>query len=141
MSRTVPSSQSPRDPQQHRTRRAPRPSERQRDPERSRQLIINAARTQFAAKGFAGARVGDIAEQAGVNKQLISYYFGGKEGLYNEILRQWHELEAHQRTVATTLEELVVAYLRGEPRTARAGQDAALGRPKTGRTFRRDRPG
>jgi AcrR family transcriptional regulator len=111
MDRPTPSGQSPRDPRR-RTRRAPRPDERRRDPERSRQLIIDAARTEFAAKGFAGARVGNIAERAGVNKQLISYYFGGKERLYDEIVRQWHELEAHQRTSATTLEELVVAYLR-----------------------------
>lgn len=110
MSRTTPPAESP--PASARPRRAPRPEDRQRDPERSRQLIITAARTEFAAKGFAGARVADIAERAGVNKQLITYYFGGKEGLYNEILLQWHQLENHQRTRATSLEDLVIAYLR-----------------------------
>ena len=35
-----------------------------------------------ARQGLAGARVNDIADRAGVNKQLISYYFGGKEGLF-----------------------------------------------------------
>ncbi len=95
-----------------RPRRSPRPDERQRDADRSQQLIITAARTEFAAKGFAGARVAEIAQRAGVNKQLITYYFGGKEGLYQAVLLQWHELENRQRAGAASLEDLVIAYLR-----------------------------
>lgn len=68
-------------------RRTPR--ERQRDPERTRARILTAATQEFAAHGYAGARVGEIAARAGVNKQLISYYFGGKEGLYRAISEQW----------------------------------------------------
>jgi AcrR family transcriptional regulator len=66
-------------------RRSPAPGERQRDPERTKARILEAAKAEFGAKGFAAARVGDIADNAGVNKQLISYYFGGKEGLYEEL--------------------------------------------------------
>jgi TetR/AcrR family transcriptional regulator len=66
-------------------RRSPAPGERQRDPERTKARILEAAKAEFGAKGFAAARVGDIADGAGVNKQLISYYFGGKEGLYAEL--------------------------------------------------------
>ncbi|MFD9894806.1 TetR/AcrR family transcriptional regulator [Amycolatopsis sp. NPDC059027] len=66
-------------------RRSPRPDERKRDPERTKARILEAAKAEFGAKGFASARVGDIAARAGVNKQLISYYFGGKEGLYTEL--------------------------------------------------------
>ncbi len=66
-------------------RRAPRPDQRQRDPERTKARIIEAAKAEFGEKGFAAARVSGIADRAGVNKQLISYYFGGKEGLYNEL--------------------------------------------------------
>jgi AcrR family transcriptional regulator len=33
--------------------------------------------------------VRDIAARAGLNMQLISYYFGGKAGLYAELQRQW----------------------------------------------------
>ncbi len=76
------------------SRRAPDPNERLRDAERSRQRILAAALSEFAEKGFAGARVRAIAERAGVNSQLISYYFGGKEGLYDEIMRRWREQEA-----------------------------------------------
>ncbi|MEV0066542.1 MULTISPECIES: TetR/AcrR family transcriptional regulator [unclassified Amycolatopsis] len=66
-------------------RRAPR--ERQRDPERTKARILEAAKAEFASLGYAAARVGEIATRAGVNKQLISYYFGGKEGLYTELNR------------------------------------------------------
>ena len=105
-----------------RPRRSPAPDERQRDAGRTRQLIIDAARTEFAARGLAGARVGDIAERAGVNKQLIAYYFGGKEGVYRAILEQWHDVEARHRSTADSLEQLVVAYLRAnheQPELAR----------------------
>ena len=70
-------------------RRAPAPDERQRDSERSRQQLLAAALEEFSAKGYAGARVQDIADRAGINKQLIAYYFGGKEGLYRELQRLW----------------------------------------------------
>lgn len=75
-------------------RRAPAPHERQRDPERTKARILDAATEEFGAKGFAGARVSEIAARAGVNQQLIAYYFGGKEGLYREIGRRWRAYEA-----------------------------------------------
>jgi AcrR family transcriptional regulator len=78
-------------------RRSPSPQERQRDPERTRARILDAAIEVLSAKGFAGARVAEIAKRAGVNQQLITYYFGGKEGLYREIGRRWrlHEQQAY----------------------------------------------
>ncbi|HEY3470450.1 MAG TPA: TetR/AcrR family transcriptional regulator [Amycolatopsis sp.] len=72
-------------------RRSPKPQERQRDPERTRRLILEAAGAEFAAKGYAGARIASIAARAGVNQQLISYYFDGKEGLYKAMSEQWAE--------------------------------------------------
>lgn len=51
----------------------------------SKQLILEAARREFAERGFAGARVARIAAQAGVNKQLIFYYFGSKGELYRAV--------------------------------------------------------
>jgi AcrR family transcriptional regulator len=72
-------------------RRSPTPQERQRDPERTKKLILEAATAEFAAHGYAGARIGAIAGRAGVNQQLISYYFGGKEGLYQAISEGWRE--------------------------------------------------
>jgi TetR/AcrR family transcriptional regulator len=61
-------------------------SSRERNPERSRERILAAALEEFAANGYAGARVGAIAERAGLNKQLISHYFGGKQALYRAVM-------------------------------------------------------
>ncbi|TQM83833.1 TetR family transcriptional regulator [Saccharothrix saharensis] len=72
-------------------RRSPDPAERKRDPERTKARILDAATVEFGAKGYAAARVSAIADRAGVNKQLISYYFGGKEGLYRELAGRWHQ--------------------------------------------------
>ncbi|MER6139114.1 TetR family transcriptional regulator [Streptomyces sparsogenes] len=104
-------------------RRAPAPAERKLDPERSRRLLLDAAMDEFAEKGYAGARVQDIADRAGLNKQLISYYFGGKEGLYQELHRQW--LRREEETIVdpdVPLDELIVRYLRetfADPRATR----------------------
>jgi AcrR family transcriptional regulator len=95
-----------------RSRRAPDPAERQRDADRTRQRILDAALGEFADKGFAGARVREIAERAGVNAQLISYYFGGKEGLYEELVRVWHERERNLEQQGLSFADLAVAYLQ-----------------------------
>lgn len=50
--------------------------------------IIDAAIPLFAMRGFAGVSVKEIANAAGVNIALISYYFGGKEKLYSLILEK-----------------------------------------------------
>jgi len=59
-----------------------------RDAERTQQAIIAAAEEEFAAKGLAGARVDTIAEQSGVNKRMLYYYFGSKENLYVAVLER-----------------------------------------------------
>jgi len=69
-----------------RPRRAPAAADRRRDPERTRAALLDAALQEFAAKGRAGARVSEIAARAGVDKQLISYYFGGKDGLLEALV-------------------------------------------------------
>lgn len=43
--------------------------------------IIETAETLFAERGFDGTSVRDIADEAGVNVAMISYYFGSKEKL------------------------------------------------------------
>jgi AcrR family transcriptional regulator len=53
-----------------------------------RQKILDAASSAFAEKGFAGARVDEIANRAGVNKAMLYYHVGDKEALYGEILKQ-----------------------------------------------------
>jgi TetR/AcrR family transcriptional regulator len=59
-----------------------------RDPERTRGRILAAALREFAAKGFAGGRVDEIARRAGTNKRMLYHYFGDKEGLFRAVLRQ-----------------------------------------------------
>jgi AcrR family transcriptional regulator len=93
-------------------RRAPAPDERQRDAERSKQQLLDAAVIEFGARGFSGARVSEIAARAGVNKQLISYYFGGKQGLYQAVSERWRAGESGLAEQASTLGELVAAYAR-----------------------------
>jgi len=48
--------------------------------------IIAAAREEYAKRGFAGARVEQIARRAGVNKQLLFYYYHSKRGLFQAVL-------------------------------------------------------
>jgi TetR/AcrR family transcriptional regulator len=92
-------------------RRSPEGETRQRDAERTRQALIDAALVEFARKGREGARVHDIAARAGVNKQLISYYFGGKDGLYDAIGEQWRRTEEAIAPPGMSMEDLAVAYL------------------------------
>ncbi len=60
---------------------------RTRNPGRTRGRILSAALKEFAAKGFAGARVDAIARRAAINKRMLYHYFGGKEELFRAVLR------------------------------------------------------
>jgi TetR/AcrR family transcriptional regulator len=50
--------------------------------------ILNTAAAVFAESGFAGARMDEIADRAGVNKATIYYHIGGKETLYTRVLHE-----------------------------------------------------
>ncbi|MEV4992733.1 TetR/AcrR family transcriptional regulator [Streptomyces niveus] len=54
----------------------------------TRALLLAAARDEFAAHGMGGARVGRIAEQAGVSKERIYGYFGSKEKLFAAVISE-----------------------------------------------------
>ncbi len=47
--------------------------------------ILNAAREVFIRKGMEGARMQEIADEAGINKALLHYYFRTKEKLFDAI--------------------------------------------------------
>jgi len=53
-----------------------------------RTKLIAATTPLFAEKGFNGVGVRELASAAGVNLSMISYYFGGKEGLYAAVLNE-----------------------------------------------------
>ena len=93
-------------------RRYPRGSERKRDPERTRERILEAALIEFGEHGFAGARISAIAGRAGVNEQLISYYFDGKEGLYGALEQRWQVTSAAASRPELTLADVTTAFLR-----------------------------
>lgn len=50
--------------------------------------ILDAARKVFVRKGMYGARMQDIADEAGINKALLHYYFKNKEKLFEEIFKE-----------------------------------------------------
>jgi AcrR family transcriptional regulator len=62
--------------------------QRVNNPEGTRRNIIAVATEEFAAKGFSGARVDEIAARTKTSKRMIYYYFGGKEGLYIAVLEE-----------------------------------------------------
>lgn len=53
-----------------------------------REHILVVAEQLIAEKGYDGTSVRDIAEQAGVNLAMISYYFGSKEKLLKVLIEQ-----------------------------------------------------
>ena len=86
------------------------PQRRERDADAAREAILQAAEEQFAQKGFAGARVDEIAKTSGYNKSLICHqYFEGKEKLYEAVI---HRMK--QRGLAQMTEMLRPAFSADE---------------------------
>jgi AcrR family transcriptional regulator len=83
---------------------------RQRDAVRTKREILEVATREFAERGYAGARVDEIAAQMRTTKRMIYYYFGGKEQLYVAVL------EAAYSRIRSAEREAEVDHL--EPRAA-----------------------
>ncbi|QSR20094.1 TetR/AcrR family transcriptional regulator [Novosphingobium sp. KA1] len=62
--------------------------ERDQFTENNRREIVRIATAHFADKGFAGARVDEIAAATATSKRMIYYHFGSKEGLYRAVMRE-----------------------------------------------------
>jgi len=81
--------------------------------------ILNTARKHFIQNGYAGARMQDIADDAGINKAMLHYYYRSKEKLYQEILGETLDQVvpifagalAHTGTFWEKLEKLVETYM------------------------------
>jgi AcrR family transcriptional regulator len=93
------------------------------DPETgSRERLLFAGERLFAAHGFSGVSVRDIANAAGVNSALVGYYFGGKEGLLSEVYRRHCEPMSRERArllnealagrTKPALEKILEAFIR-----------------------------
>jgi AcrR family transcriptional regulator len=101
------------------------PHTRGRDAQSTRDGLVTAATQLFAARGFDGVSVAQIAQRAGVTKALVNYHFGGKRKLYltimtstfSEIVERLEQLAAAARPAPEQLRELVA--LVGEMATTR----------------------
>ena len=65
---------------------------RQRDADRTRAEILDLATREFADRGYAGARVDEIAAKTSTTKRMIYYYFGSKEQLYVAVLERAYQM-------------------------------------------------
>ena len=62
--------------------------------------ILDAARAEFAQRGFPAARLQDIAERAGLTHPTLLYHFGTKERLYAAVIEQAMEDWAEMTSLA-----------------------------------------
>ena len=62
----------------------------QMDDKCTESVIFSAAIKIFQKKGLAGARMQEIADEAGINKSMLHYYFRNKEKLFLEVFRSSH---------------------------------------------------
>lgn len=81
--------------------------------------ILDAAKTVFIAKGMDGARMQEIADEAGINKALLHYYFRSKERLFEAIFSQIVKYAFPEITriissdepIVSKIEQVIDAYL------------------------------
>ncbi len=71
-------------------------TENSKDDGSARARLIEAATKLFAEHGLEGTSTRDIAKAADLNISLISYYFGGKEGLYKAVIIEFASLIKRQ---------------------------------------------
>ena len=72
-----------------------------------REQLLDIGRALFAAKGFDGTSVEEIADKAGVSKPVVYEHFGGKEGLYAVVV---------DREVRRLLDRITASLLGNHPR-------------------------
>ena len=88
-----------------------------KNPERTREGLLDAARTVFSSKGFDAARVGEIAKLAGVNKALINYHFGSKSNLFLAVIEDFFHVFLERLNGSILPEDPPVLQLRKFVRT------------------------
>lgn len=83
----------------------------------ARERLLETAIGMFAQKGYAGTSVREIAEQAGVSKPVLYYYFKSKEGLFLAILEMAEDLQKQLlaevlKSQGTVMDRLLMLYRR-----------------------------
>ena len=92
-----------------------------RDPDLTRERILDAAYKLFVSKGFAAVSMRDLAAQSGVTKSLIHHHFGSKEALWELVKEraiaayaegQVAELQAAEEPGPELLRDAIFRYFR-----------------------------
>jgi AcrR family transcriptional regulator len=81
--------------------------------------ILEAAKNVFVSKGMDGARMQEIADEAGINKALLHYYFRSKERLFEAIFSEIIKFAFPKITrivksdepIVTKIEQVIDAYV------------------------------
>jgi AcrR family transcriptional regulator len=97
----------------------PRPVRARRSPREVDRLILDAARSLFASRGYAGTTTREIAARAGVHEPLLYRRYGSKEGLFRaavivpfgNVISSYLEIWQAQIAKPVSLRELVVAFV------------------------------
>lgn len=74
--------------------------------ERTRQRLLDAAASVLSRHGYAGMRLGEVAEVAGVQAPAIYYYFGSRDEMVEEVMWQGaHSVRLHVEEAVEALPE------------------------------------
>jgi len=80
-----------------------------------RNKLISTATHLFAERGLNGVSIRELSKAAGVSISMISYYFGGKEGLYSSVLQDqfssFEHIEEIHKADSEALDK-IEAYIR-----------------------------
>ena len=116
------------------------PSDRSKGPDIPKQILAQATRL-FAARGFVGASLRDIAKAVGIRKPSLLYHFPSKDDLRKSVLEQmlahWNEVVPRILRAATTGPEQfdaiareTIQFFSAEPDRARLLLRELLDRPR-----------
>jgi AcrR family transcriptional regulator len=87
--------------------------DKERNPARSREQILDAAERLFASGGFDATSLSDVGREAGVSRATPGYFFGSKADLYRAVLDR-------------CFDEVRVAARQGRDRAIASGQSVEV---------------